>query len=217
MPSPGNLEQGRIVPAKSRAARPTDPYTRATRPWPIPPRATQPRANQARPVQPRVSKSLPDQTKPRAPKNYRNIKYLPLDMLTKEEKKKEWKRVLKAGSRSLADEFRLSIGGHDEEDYESKQRFGQFGGKAERLWACGYETRNSKNSRLSPTNTQSSDNSGSSISSSIKDTLKKARRSFKDECFFLWHAVDRKDFDMQRRVFGYHGGFEERLWNPIFA
>lgn len=101
MPSPGNFEQGRIVPAKSRAARPTDPYTRATRPWPIPPRATQPRAAQARPVQPRVSHSLPVQTKPRAPKNYRNIKYLPLDMLTKEEKKKEWKRVLKVSFVSL--------------------------------------------------------------------------------------------------------------------
>lgn len=46
---------------------------------------------------------------------------------------------LQAGARSLADEFRLSIGEHDEEDYEIKQRFGQFGGKAERLWACGYE------------------------------------------------------------------------------
>lgn len=97
MPSPGNFEQGRIFPVIPRAARQTD-----ARPWPIPPRATQPRKTQARPVQSRVSQSLPAPTKPRAHKNYRNIKHLPLDMLTKDEKKKEWKRVVKVSSRLLA-------------------------------------------------------------------------------------------------------------------
>lgn len=38
-------------------------------------------------------------------------------------------------------------------------------------------TRNSRNSRLSPTKTQSSDKSGFSISSSIKDTLKVGNKS----------------------------------------
>ncbi|KAI5453785.1 hypothetical protein NCC49_005598 [Naganishia albida] len=151
-------------------------------------------------------------TPPRVAKPERAVRdptALPLDQLTKEEMKARWKRVVKAGMWSLLDEYHERSGAHYRNDYElKKRRLGWYGSNEERLWVSA---KSKGGAKLSQTNTQASGTSGSSTGT-FKHTLKKARRSLKDECHYFFYGTSREDFDKMRRRLGLHGGDEERLW-----